>query len=242
MDDSQTLSAQSICLKVADGVAIRDIQLELKRGEVVVLLGVNGAGKSTLLNLMSGVLQPSSGHVTVGELDIHHCFEVRKQLGYLPDRAPLYEELTIREQLEFAAKLFGIPKSQVDKRVEFSLEALDLSHHSRRLISCLSKGYRQRCGIAQSMIHEPAFLLLDEPTEGLDPAQIISLRKLLKIRASEGTGILLSTHLLQEAKALADRILIMHKGKIIKHLHNEDAQEGWLEQYFTDLLFGESAA
>lgn len=243
MEDQHCLSVQSLSLRTADGFAVQEINFCLKPGEIVALLGSNGAGKSTLLNLIAGVLIPTSGSVLINGQNVHNTPSARSSLGYLPDRPPLYEELTISEQLQFSAELFGVDKKQIPTEIERVTQACELKEQSRKLLARLSKGFRQRVGLAQALIHKPDFLLLDEPTEGLDPAQILHLRELLKEQAANGTGVLMSTHLLQEARALADRVVILHKSKLVKELLAEEFQsDSALETAFTEVLFeGEPA-
>lgn len=243
MDNLNCLSVQSLSLNSPNGFVVDDVTITINAGEIVTLLGSNGAGKSTLLNLMAGVLSPSSGEVSLNTKNIHQNPANRKHLGYLPDRPPLYDELTIREQLAFACDLFCVPKSLRTNHIHDVLDSCELNDKANTLISRLSKGYRQRCGLAQTLVHQPNYLLLDEPTEGLDPLQILNLRKQLKSLSTGGTGILMSTHLMQEVRALADRVLIMHKGKLVRELDaSEFVTDGALEKHFTDVLFDENTA
>lgn len=215
-------------------ILLNDVSLQVQRGEIVVLLGTNGAGKSTLLNLLAGVLSADGGHVLIGEDDVHSQPLSRRQMGYLPDRPPLYDELTIEEQLGFSASLFGIPPAQRQEGVNAAMTLWQLDKRRGQLTGALSKGWRQRCGLAQATLHKPDFLLLDEPGEGLDPQQLMQMRQTLRELAAGGTGILFSTHLLDETRQLADRVLILQDGKIRHEVSGTPlGQTGLLEDLLT---------
>lgn len=214
MEDTQSLTAHGMSYARDGKQALHDIQLTCQRGEITVLLGPNGAGKSTLLNLLAGVLTPLTGHVALGEQNLLVDRSLRCHIGYLADRPALYSELNIEEQLLFAAQLFKLPKAQQKQRVQSAIEQWHLQDRRHQPTDALSKGWRQRCGLAQANLHHPDFLLLDEPGEGLDPGQLIHMRNTLQQLALTGTGILLSTHLLEEARQLADKVIILNKGRI----------------------------
>ncbi len=194
--------------------AVADLSFEIRAGECVGFLGLNGAGKSTTLRLLSCLLLPTSGRISVRGLDVVSSpHEIRKLIGYLPDTPPVYLEMTVTEYLDFAGRLRGLSGAELDKRRQRAFELCSLQQVARAPISELSHGYRQRVGIAQAVIHGPALLILDEPIQGLDPVQIVEMRRMIGNLRGEHT-ILLSTHILTEIEATCDRILVMHEGKI----------------------------
>jgi len=194
--------------------AVGPLTFSIQPGEIVGLLGLNGAGKTTTLRVLACDLLPSSGSVEVGGIDVvDQPHEVRKRIGYLPDTPPLYGEMTVSEYLTFAARLRGVSGSKAPERVGVSLEATDLTDVADDLISSLSHGYRQRVGIAQAIVHDPGLLLLDEPISGLDPVQIVEMRKLLRSLAGKHT-IIISSHILSEISETCDRILVIQDGQI----------------------------
>jgi len=195
--------------------AIDDISFRINQGEVLGFLGPNGAGKSTTMKIITTYIAPSDGDVEVGGYSIlTHPQEVRKQIGYLPENNPLYLDMPIMDYLAFSARLQGVAQAKVQQRVNEMIKVCGLGGEKHKLIGELSKGYRQRVGLAQAMIHDPQVLILDEPTTGLDPNQIIEIRKLIKEIGKQKT-VILSTHILPEVEATCDRILIINKGKIV---------------------------
>ncbi len=194
--------------------ALRDVSFEIGEGEIVGLLGPNGAGKTTIIKILTGYLQPDDGTVEVNGLDVLEAPKaVQRVLGYLPETAPLYPELTVQDYLQFIAEMRQIPPQERLDRLSYAVYAVGLQHHLTRPIGQLSKGYRQRVGLAQAILHRPKFLILDEPTVGLDPTQIVEMRRLIKSLAKEST-ILFSTHILSEVEALCDRAIIIINGQI----------------------------
>ncbi|MDH5672323.1 MAG: ABC transporter ATP-binding protein [Myxococcales bacterium] len=194
--------------------AVLDLQFEIGRGECVGFLGLNGAGKSTTLRLLSCLLLPTSGRIRVRDFDVvDNPHEIRQLIGYLPDSPPLYPEMTVDEYLHFAGRLRGLEGKALDDGRARALELCALGDMTDAPIATLSHGYRQRVGIAQAIIHRPALLILDEPTQGLDPLQIVEMRSMIGELRGEHT-ILLSTHILTEIEQTCDRILMMHKGRI----------------------------
>lgn len=194
--------------------ALRDVSFSVGAGEIVGLLGPNGAGKTTLIKILTGYLHPDWGTVRVNGLDVlTHPREVQAQVGYLPETAPLYPELTVQEYLLMMAELRGIPPAQQAARISAAVYATALQNHLTRPIGQLSKGYRQRVGLAQAILHRPRLLILDEPTVGLDPTQIVEVRQLIRRLARHST-ILFSTHILSEVEAVCDRVLILINGEI----------------------------
>ncbi len=196
-------------------VAVDDISFEVKEGEVVGFLGPNGAGKSTTMRMLTTYLDPDEGEIEIAGFDVlEQPLEARKRLGYLPESAPLYEELGVVESLRYTARVRGLSGARRDARVGEMIETCGLSAVTHKDISELSKGYRQRVGLAQTLIHDPQFLILDEPTTGLDPNQIVEIRELIKEIAKNKT-ILLSTHILSEVQSTCTRALIINQGKIV---------------------------
>jgi ABC-2 type transport system ATP-binding protein len=195
-------------------VAVDDVSLSIPRGEIVGLLGHNGAGKTTLMKMLTGYLEPTSGTIEVGGVDVvKDRIGVQRQIGYLPENAPLYPEMLVQEYLLMMAELRGVPAERRAAAVSRAATRTGLVPRLLQPIGQLSKGYRQRVGIAQAIVHEPALLVLDEPTNGLDPVQIQSIRSLIQ-QLGKTTTIILSTHILQEVEAVCDRVLVMIDGKL----------------------------
>jgi ABC-2 type transport system ATP-binding protein len=194
--------------------ALRGVSFSLKEGEIVGLLGPNGAGKTTTIKILTGYLQPDSGEVHIDGLDVlTQTRQVQQLLGYLPESAPLYPELSIQRYLHMMADLREIPADEQLERISEAVYATNLSNHLTRPIGELSKGFRQRVGLAQAILHRPKLLILDEPTIGLDPTQILDIRRLIQRLARHST-ILFSTHILSEVEALCDRAIIVLNGEI----------------------------
>lgn len=202
--------------------AVNGLNFEAKQGEIIGFLGPNGAGKTTTMRILTGYMPPSSGTALVAGYDIvKESLEVRKRVGYLPETVPLYTEMTIFDYLKFMADLRHIPNAE--DVIDETLEMVGLLDRSNGYIGNLSKGMRQRVGLAQALIHKPEVLILDEPTIGLDPAQIIEVRNVIREVGKERT-VLLSTHILTEAQQMCDRILIINKGKIVAEDTPENLQ------------------
>ncbi len=195
--------------------AVDQISFEVPKGQVVGFLGPNGAGKSTTLRMLTCYLPPTSGGATINGFDIFHQSEkVRENLGYLPENVPLYLEMRVEEYLDFRGRLRKMPRAERRKRMEYVLTRCWLTNVRKRVIGHLSKGYRQRVGLADALLHNPAVIILDEPTVGLDPTQIRETRKLIKDLGGEHT-IMLSTHILPEVEAVCDRAIVIARGKIV---------------------------
>ena len=210
-----TLSARRLTRRYSTGLAVAELDLELRRGEVLGLLGPNGAGKSTTLQMLTGNLAPSSGSIAVCGIDLlEQPLRAKAKLGYLPETPPLYRELSVDEFLSFCGKLHRLPRSLLLPAVQEAKARCGLADQGRRLIAHLSKGYQQRVGIAQAILHKPDVVILDEPTVGLDPNQIRDIRALIRELAANHS-VILSTHILPEVEAVCDRVQIMHHGKIV---------------------------
>lgn len=194
--------------------ALRGVSFDIHAGEIVGLLGPNGAGKSTIIKILTGYLQPDSGAVAIDGLDVvTNTQAVQAMIGYLPENAPLYPELSVQRYLQMMADLRQTPPEEQPVRLSEAIRATGLESHLTRPIGQLSKGFRQRVGLAQAILHRPKILILDEPTVGLDPTQIIEIRHLIK-RLAEHSTILFSTHILPEVEALCDRVIILMNGEI----------------------------
>jgi ABC-2 type transport system ATP-binding protein len=193
--------------------AVNNISFEAKSGEVLGFLGPNGAGKSTTMKIITGFIPASEGIVEVCGLNIsEHPMEVRKKIGYLPEHNPLYLDMYVKEYLSFVAQIYKV--SNRKQRVAEMIETVGLQREQHKVIGALSKGYRQRVGLAQAIIHDPEVLILDEPTSGLDPNQLEDIRKLIKRIGSEKT-VMLSTHIMQEVEAICERVIIINNGNIV---------------------------
>jgi ABC-2 type transport system ATP-binding protein len=194
--------------------AVKDISFKVDRGEILGFLGPNGAGKTTTMRILTGYLPATSGTARIAGFDVfEQSMDVRKKIGYLPESPPIYPEMTVEGYLSFVARVKGVPSGDVKKRVEESMRLTNLLDRRAELIKRLSRGYKQRVGLAQAIVHNPDVVILDEPTVGLDPKQIIEVRKLIKGLAGEHT-IILSTHILPEVSMTCDRVVIINRGQI----------------------------
>ena len=195
--------------------AVDNVSFRVKAGEVLGFLGPNGAGKTTTMKAISCYVKPELGDILVGGYSIHeHPEKIKKNIGYLPENNPLYQDMNIIDFLEFIAKIHGIPKYLIPERILDMVRTCGLEGEKHKLIGELSKGYQQRVGLAQALIHDPEILILDEPTTGLDPNQIVEIRELIKRIGKEKT-VILSSHILAEVEATCDRILIINNGRIV---------------------------
>ncbi|MGQ7846847.1 ABC transporter ATP-binding protein [Granulosicoccus sp. 3-233] len=212
---SPLLEAQSLSLRHAGGTGVDDISLSLRRGDIIGLLGLNGAGKSTTLRLLCGVLVPDSGSVHVNGLSLTEApLQARAQIGYLPDQPPLYDDMRVREYLTLTGRIRGLDRRRTTLRLSQIIEQCALGDVQHRIIGTLSKGFRQRIGLAQALIHEPAVVLLDEPANGLDPQQMDGMRQLIADVGRDQT-LIFSTHLLAEVTATCNRVAIIHSGRLV---------------------------
>ncbi len=193
--------------------AVHDVSFEARPGEVLGFLGPNGAGKSTTMKIITGFLPPSEGRAEVCGFDVEKApMEARRRIGYLPENNPLYKEMYVREYLRFTGNLHKVPN--LGRRVEEMIEITGLGREQHKIIGMLSKGYRQRVGLAQAMLHDPDVLILDEPTSGLDPNQLVEIRELIR-RLGKAKTVIFSTHIMQEVQAVCDRVIIINRGRIV---------------------------
>lgn len=210
-----SIVVENLTKKYGEQKAVNNISFEIKTGEVVGFLGPNGAGKSTTMKMITCYMSPSNGNVTLDGSSILDQQEVvKKKIGYLPENNPLYTDMAIVDYLRFTAEIQGVEKSKISSRIAEMIDMCGLDVEKHKKINELSKGFRQRVGLAQAMIHDPEVLILDEPTTGLDPNQIIEIRKLIKKLGKEKT-VILSSHILSEVEATCDRILIINRGRIV---------------------------
>jgi len=212
---SLTLDARALSRSFAGRPVVRDVELKVRRGEVLGFLGPNGAGKTTTMQMLTGNLSPGAGSISICGIDLlEKPVEAKRHVGYLPETPPLYRELRVDEYLALAARLRRIPKKDVPRAVTAAKERCGLGTVGRQLIGTLSKGYQQRVGIAQAIVHEPDLIILDEPTVGLDPNQIREIRSLIR-ELGQGRSVILSTHILPEVETVCDRVHIMHEGTLV---------------------------
>lgn len=197
-----------------DFVAVDDISFSIAKGEIVGLLGHNGAGNTTVMKMLSGYLEPSAGHIEIDGLDIaRERAAVQERIGYLPGSLPLYPEMSVADYLDYATRLKGLEEGEIHGEIRRVVQATDLTAKLLAPIATLSRGYKQRVGVAQAILGKPKLLILDEPTNGLDPTQTQQMRKLIRTIARDAT-VILSTHIMQEVDALCDRVLIMRSGEL----------------------------
>lgn len=209
------IRAEKLTMHYGPVVALKDVSFEVRKGEIVGLLGPNGAGKSTAMKILTTYLYPTSGTAKVAGFDVlERPLEVRKVIGYLPEILPLYMDMEVRTYLDFVARARGLGGDALKQRLDLVLDECGLRPMYRRIIRELSKGFKQRTGLAQALIHDPDIIVLDEPTSGLDPHQIVEIRQLIRNLAASKT-VILSTHILQEVEAMADRIVIINRGRIV---------------------------
>jgi len=208
------IELKNITKYYGDFPAVTDISFKIEKGEIVGLLGPNGAGKSTTMKMITGFMPPTSGELTVGGNDIvSQSIEARRKIGYLPETVPLYTDMTVYSYIEYMGMLRGLSKKNIKSKVDNVIEICKLGDYRNSLISKLSKGFRQRVGISQAIIHEPEVLVLDEPTIGIDPNQVVETRQLIKNLSGEHT-LILSSHILPEVSSICERVLIIHEGEI----------------------------
>jgi ABC-2 type transport system ATP-binding protein len=208
------IEVRNLTKRYGELTAIRDVSFSVARGEILGFLGPNGAGKTTTMRILTGYMPASAGTVTVDGFDVFNdSFEVRRRIGYLPESPPLYTDMTVETYLDFVARIKGVARAQIGDATDRAVAICGLADVRHRLTGHLSKGYRQRVGLAQALIHDPPVLVLDEPTIGLDPRQIIEIRKLIRTLAGERT-VILSTHILPEVSQICEKVVILAGGRI----------------------------
>ncbi len=237
------IETRALAKRYGDVTALSDVSFRVETGEIVGFLGPNGAGKTTALRILSTYLTPDGGSATVAGHDVvREPMEVRRRLGYLPEQPPLYLDHTVVEYLGFCAALRGVPRGRIRPAVDAALQRCGLGDVRARLVGNLSKGYRQRVGLAQALVHGPQVLLLDEPTVGLDPHQIVEIRNLIRSLAGAHT-VLLSSHLLPEVAMTCSKVVVVHRGRVAATGPVEDlAGAGGLEAAFLRLTAADVAA
>jgi ABC-2 type transport system ATP-binding protein len=209
------ITIENLVKKYGGQSAVDHISFEVKTGEIIGFLGPNGAGKTTTMRMITGFITPTEGGIRIGGMELgEHMDKIKKHIGYLPENNPLYQDMPVIDYLEYVAGLQGITKENIPVRVAEMIRITGLNPEKHKKISELSKGFRQRVGLAQAMIHDPEILILDEPTTGLDPNQIVEIRKLIRELGRHKT-LILSTHILSEVEATCDRILIINRGRIV---------------------------
>ena len=235
-----TLSARNLSRSFGNLTVIHDVSLELKRGEVLGLLGHNGAGKSTTMQMLTGCLTPDNGDIEICGIDLaRKPMHAKAHIGYLPETPPLYRELSVDDYLSFAARLRGIKPGEVSDALNRAKQRCGLTAVGHKIIGTLSKGYQQRIGIAQAIIHSPSVIVLDEPTVGLDPMQIRDVRTLIR-ELGDAHSVILSTHSLSEVESICDRVEILHRGTLVYSgttaaLDSHGGEAGKLEENFIRL-------
>ncbi|MBN2341296.1 MAG: ABC transporter ATP-binding protein [Deltaproteobacteria bacterium] len=210
------ITAKNLCKRYQNVEAVKNVNVEIQKGEIVGLLGQNGAGKTTMMKMITGFLEPTEGTVLLGGKDVlEDRIAVQRQIGYMPENAPLYHEMLVQEYLLMIADLREIPSEKQREMIVEAVKATGIEKYLTRPIGTLSKGYKQRVGICQAILHQPDVLILDEPTNGLDPVQIIEIRHLI-IKLAQKSTVIVSTHILQEIEAVCDRVLILIDGELVK--------------------------
>jgi ABC-2 type transport system ATP-binding protein len=218
------IEVQNVTKNYGPFQALKDISFQVDKGQIVGFLGPNGAGKTTTMRILTCFMPASSGRVTVAGYDVFkESREVRKRIGYLPENVPLYPEMTVTKYLRYMARIRSVPRSNVSQQLDNAIEACGLTERRHQIIGQLSRGFRQRVGLAQALIHEPDVLILDEPTSGLDPRQIVEIRGLIRSLGRERT-ILFSTHILPEASLMCERLIIISRGEITGDVELENGR------------------
>ncbi len=208
------ISVDNVTRRYGDFAAVDQVSFVISPGEIVGLLGHNGAGKTTILKMLTGYLEPTEGLVTINGSDIiNQRHRIQQEIGYLPENCPIYPEMTVIDYLDYAASLYGIPSQERSAMIVEAIKKTALADKAHQTIGTLSRGYRQRTGVAQAILHKPKILILDEPTNGLDPTQIQQMRELIKGLARTST-VIISTHILQEVQAVCDRVIIIRNGML----------------------------
>ncbi len=216
------IKLENVTRKFGDLVAVNNVSFEIQQGEIVGLLGHNGAGKTTVMKMLTGFLESTSGSILVDGLYIgSDTKNIQTRLGYLPENCPLWSDMSIIDYLSYQASLHNLSKEHFWKNISYALDKTKLTDRATQLIRTLSKGYKQRVGVAQAILHKPSIIILDEPTNGLDPTQTMHMRELILELAKKST-VILSTHIMQEVQAICERVIIMRNGVVAKDIKLED--------------------
>ena len=231
------IEVRDLSKRYGDLIAVSNVTFSAAKGDIVGFLGPNGAGKTSTIRILSTYLPPTSGSATIAGFDVtSKADEVRKRIGYLPETPPLYPEMTVEEYLAFVARIKGVKGSLVRQRVDEAIEKCFLGDVRKKLCQHLSRGFRQRAGLAQAIIHDPEVIILDEPTSGLDPKQIIEIRQLISSLAQNHT-VILSTHILPEVSMVCSKVVIINRGRVVLERSLADITKGTtLEQVFMDCI------
>ncbi len=237
------IKAEHLTKSYGPFTALQDVSFEIQKGEIVGFLGANGAGKTTTMRILTGFYQPTSGKATVAGFSVaDQAMDVKKRIGYLPETPPVYPEMSVEAYLRFVLELKLVPREKRKDLLEWALGKCGLSHRRNSIIATLSKGYRQRVGLAQAIIHKPPVIILDEPTVGLDPLQIIEIRNLIREFSGEHT-VLLSTHILSEVTAVCQRVIMIHRGRIVHDQQIKDmSAKRSLEELFLEVISKDPAS
>ena len=220
------IELEHVTRRYGELAAVDDVSFQIHRGEVVGLLGHNGAGKTTVMRMLTGFLEPSSGRIRVGELEVgRDTRAIQARIGYLPENCPVWPEMTVMEFLDYQAALHGVPVSERPGAIAAAIRRTELREKAAQSIQTLSRGYRQRVGVAQAILHEPDIFILDEPTNGLDPTQILHMRDLIRELARSAT-VIISTHILQEVQAVCERVVILSAGRKVVDARLDELQRG----------------
>lgn len=240
MESTILLAAEGLSRYYSEHCAVENLNLQLQKGEVLGLLGPNGAGKSTTMQMLTGNLAPTTGSIQINGIDLLEEPRIAKRhIGYLPEQPPVYRDLSVNEYLDYCAKLHGLRGTERTQATNLARERCSLTEVQHRLIANLSKGYKQRVGIAQAILHNPAVVILDEPTVGLDPLQIREIRKLIRELGQEHS-VILSTHILPEVQAVCDRVQILNRGRTVFNDSLIGVES--LEKIFFDLVYQDDPA
>lgn len=219
------IKLEHLTRRYGEFTAVDDVSFEIKHGEVVGLLGHNGAGKTTIMKMITGYLEPTSGKIAIDDLEVgHDTRAIQKRIGYLPENCPVWPEMTVIDYLDYQASLHGVPADKRASAVASAIRRTVLEAKATSSIQTLSRGYRQRVGVAQAILHDPDIIILDEPTNGLDPTQIRHMRDLIRELAKSAT-VIVSTHILQEVQAVCERALIMRAGKLVVDARIDELQK-----------------
>ncbi len=234
-DPTPLLQASALTRMVDTTAVVDNVSLSLQRGDILGLLGLNGAGKSTTLKMLAGVLTPDAGQISIaGHSLLDDPMAAKQQIGFLPDQPPVYPDMSVAGFLKLSAQLRRVPSNNIEKQLHTIVERCELGSVTKKRIGNLSKGYQQRVGLAQALIHKPAVALLDEPSNGLDPQQMQSMRTLIT-EVAENSCVIFSTHLLSEVTAICNRIAVMHEGKLV-HNQRSDENPEQLQSLFNQLV------